>query len=211
MQPPEPLGVGVRLVPGVDDRPGPGGGRRHAFPDVLGALADAVHRATRGLQHLPGTADDLPGDQERDQDVGQAAELAMAPDQVVLVAPVGVSGGVGVVLEQVDISGDTFFAQPPVGVDEQAFQDPLAGLVVHHQVGDAVALGGGVLRVAAHVQVEPGTIAQEYIAAAAPGDHAPEEVSGHLVRRELAAATEGARDPVLVLQAEDSSVHRGIS
>src|SRR5215468_922559 len=89
MQPPEPLGVGVRLVPGVDDRPGPGGGRRHAFPDVLGTLADAVHRATRGLQHFPGTADDLPGDQERDQDVGQAAELAMAPDQVVLVAPVG--------------------------------------------------------------------------------------------------------------------------
>jgi hypothetical protein len=211
VQPPEPLRIGVRLVPGVDDRPGPGGGRRHAFPDVLGALADAVHRAARGLQHLPGAADDLPRDQERDQDVGQPAELAVPPDQVVLVAPVGVARGVGVVLEQVDVAGDALLAQPPVGVHEQALQDPLASLVVHDQVGDVVALGGGVLGVAADVQVEPGAVAQEHVAAAAPGDHTPEEVPGHLVRRELAAAAERARDPVLVLEPEYSSVHRELS
>src|SRR6188508_3322408 len=32
-------------------------------PDVIGALADAVHGAARRLQHLPGAADHLPGDQ----------------------------------------------------------------------------------------------------------------------------------------------------
>src|SRR3712207_6876103 len=44
--------VGVRLVAGVDDRPGAGGRRGDALPDVLGALADAVDRPARGLQHL---------------------------------------------------------------------------------------------------------------------------------------------------------------
>src|SRR5439155_25281744 len=101
-----PLGVGVRLVPGVDDRPATGGGRRNALPDVFGPLADAIHGATRGLQHLSGTADELPRDQEWDQHVGQPAELPVPADQVVLVAAVGVAGGVGVVVEQVDVGGD---------------------------------------------------------------------------------------------------------
>ena len=176
-----------------------------------GAVYCVSQRAAGGLEYLPGTADDLPGDQERDQDVGQAAELAMAPDQVVLVTAVGVARGVGVVLEQVDVAGDALFPQPPVGVDQQAFQDPFPGLVVNHQVGDAVAFRGRVLGMAAHVEVEPGPVAQEHVAAAAPRDHAPEQVPGHFVRRELSAAPERARDPVLVLQPEYPSVHRGIS
>ena len=114
--------------------PGPGGRRRHALPDVLGPLADAVDRAARRLQHLAGPADDLPGDQERDQDVGQPAELAVPPDQVVLVAAVGVPGRVGVVLEQVDVPGDALFAQPLVGVDQQPLEDPLPRLVVRDQI-----------------------------------------------------------------------------
>jgi hypothetical protein len=163
------------------------------------------------LQHLPGTADDLPGDQERDQDVGEPAEFPVPSHEVVLVAAVGVARGVRVVLEQVDVPGDAFLAQPPVGVDEQALQDPFPGLVVDHQVGDAVALRGRVLGVAADVEVEPGPVAQEHVAAAAPRDHAAEQVPGHLVRRELAAAPERARDPVLVLQAEYPSIHSEFS
>src|SRR5215467_1473258 len=58
------------------------------------------NRSASGLQHLARTADDLPGDQERDQDVGQPAELPVPADQIVLVAAVGVARGVGVVLEQ---------------------------------------------------------------------------------------------------------------
>jgi hypothetical protein len=168
VQPPEPLGVGVRLVTGVDDRPGTGSGRRHAFPDVLGTLRHAVHRAPRGLQHLPGAADDLPRHQERDQDVGQPAELPVPAHQVVLVAAVGVARRVGVVLEQVDVARDALLAQPPVGVHEQALQDPLPRLVVRDQVHYVVALGGGVLGMAAHVQVESRAVSQEHVAAAAP-------------------------------------------
>src|SRR5204863_43301 len=80
----------------------------HALPDVLGPLAHAVDRSARCLQHLAGTADDLAGDEERDQHVGEAGELAVATDEIVLVAAVGVAGRVGVVLEQVDVAGDAF-------------------------------------------------------------------------------------------------------
>ena len=147
----------------------PGGGAGDALPDVLGALADTQYDAPRGVcMHLAGAADDLPGHQERDQHVGEPAELAVPADQVVLVAAVGVAGGVGVVLEQVDVAGDALVVQPLLGVDEQALEDPLPRLVVGDQLDDVVALGGGVLGVAADVEVEPGAVAQEDVAAAAP-------------------------------------------
>ena len=141
MQPAVPLGVGVRLVAGVDDRAAAGRGAADALPDVLGALADAVDGAARGLQHLAGAADDLPADEERDQHVGEPAELAVPPDEVVLVAAVGVAGGVGVVLEQVDVAGDALLAQAPLRVDEQALEDPLPRLVVRDEV-DGVSHSG---------------------------------------------------------------------
>ena len=178
-----------------------------ALPDVLGALADAVDGAARGLQHLAGADDDLPADQERDEDVGEPAELAVPADQVVLVAAVAVAGGVGVVLEQVDVAGDALLGEALLGVDQQALEDPLAGLVVDDELGEVVALGGGVLGVAADVEVEPGAVAQEDVGAAPPRDHPPEQVAGDLVRGEPALALEGARDAVLGLDAEDPSVH----
>src|SRR4051812_8129469 len=130
----------MRLVPGVDDRAAAGGGAADALPDVLGALADAEDRAAGGLQHLAGAGDHLPGDEKRDEYVGQPAELAMAADEVVLVTAVGVAGGVGVVLEQVDVPGDAFLAQAALGVHEQAFEDPLTRLVVGDEVDRGVAL-----------------------------------------------------------------------
>ena len=72
----------------------------------------------------------------------------MPADEVVLVAAVGVAGRVGVVLEQVDVAGDALLVQPLLGVDQQALEDPLARLVVHDEVGEVVALGRRVLRVA---------------------------------------------------------------
>src|SRR6266511_4082736 len=186
---------------------GVGGGAGHALPDVLGALAHAVDRAARGLQHLAGAADDLPGDQERDQHVGQPGELAVPCHTVVLVAAVGVAGRVGVVLEQVDVAGDALLVQPALGVHQQALEDALARLVVHHQIDQVVALGRGVLRVGADVEVQPGAVAQEHVRAAAPGHHPSEQVAGHLVRREPALAVERTGDAVLVLDAEDAPVH----
>ena len=91
VEPAVALGVGVGLVAGVDDRAGSGGRARDALPDVLGALGDAVLRAARPVEHLAGPAADLPRDEERDQHVGHPGELAVAGDQVVLVAAVGVA------------------------------------------------------------------------------------------------------------------------
>ena len=136
----EPLGVGVRLVAGVDDRPGPRRRARDAFPDVLGPLRDAVHRAARGLQHLARAGVDLARDEERDQDVGELAEVAVPLDEVVLVAAVRVAGGVRVVLEEEDLAADPLFAQPLLGAVDEAFEDPLPRLVVHDEVRDRVAL-----------------------------------------------------------------------
>jgi hypothetical protein len=82
----------------------------------------------------------------------------------------------------VDVARDAFLAQPPLGFDQQPLEDPFACLVVRHQVRDRVALGCGVLRVAADVEVEPGAVLEEDIAAATPRHHPTEQVAGHLVR-----------------------------
>jgi hypothetical protein len=58
---------------------------RQAVPDLPGP-AQAVHGAARCLHHRTRTADELPGDQKRDQDVGQPAEPATPADQVILLA-----------------------------------------------------------------------------------------------------------------------------
>ena len=168
VQPAEALGVGVRLVARVDDRPGPGGRARHAFPDVLGPLAHAVHRAACRLQHLARAGVDLAGDEERDEHVGELGEVAVALDEVVLVAAVGVAGGVGVVLEEVDLAADALLAEPLLGAAHETFEDPLPRLVVHDEIGDRVALGGGVLGVAADVEVEAGAVLEEDVARPAP-------------------------------------------
>src|SRR5947209_10734809 len=203
----EPLGVGVRLVAGVDDRSAAGGRAADALPDVLGALADAVDRAPRGLQHLAGTADDLACHEEWDQHVGEPGELAVTADEVVLVAAVGVAGRVSVVLEEVDVARDPFLAEASLRVHEQALEGALPGLVMGDEVDEVVALGRGVLRVAADVEVEPGAVLQEDVAAAAPRHDPAEEVARHLVRAEPALTTERARDAVLVLEAIDPAVH----
>ncbi len=207
VEPPEPLGVGVRLVAGVDDGAAPGGGRRHPLPDVLGPLAEAEDRAPGGLEDLAGPGVDLPADEERDQHLGVAVEVVVALGQVVLVAAVGVAGRVGVVLEQVDVAADALLAQAGLGAGDQPAEDPLPRLVVGHDVGDLVALGRGVLGVAAHIEVEAGPVLEEHVRGAPPADHPAEEVAGHLVGAEPALAAQGEGHPVLVLDAEDALLH----
>ncbi len=153
-----------------------------ALPDVLGALGQAERRRLGRLQHLAGPADQLAGDQERQQHIGDPGELAGPHDQVVLVAAVGVARRVGVVLEQVDVAADALVGKPLLGVDQQVFQHPFAGAVVGDQLHQAVAFGGGVLGVAADVEVQAGAVAQENVGAAAPRHHPAEQVAGHLVR-----------------------------
>ena len=140
---------------------------RHALPDVLGPLADAVHRAPGGLEHLARAGVDLAGDEERDEDLGVVAEVVAAACEVVLVAAVAVAGRVGVVLEQVDDAADALLAQPLLGEGQQVLEDALPGLVVGDQVEHGVAFGGGVLGMAADVEVEAGAVLEEHVAAPA--------------------------------------------
>ena len=202
------LGVGVGLVARVDDRARRGRRPRDLLADVLGALAQAVVEAARRLQHLAGPREDLPGDEEGDERLGQPLEADVTADQVVLVAAVGVARRVGVVLEEQDVAGDPVLAQALLGLVQQVLDDALAGLVVDDQLGDVVALGRGVLRVEAGVQVEPRAVFQEHVGVARAGDDLLEQVAGDVVGRQAALAVQGTGEAVLVLEAEDPALHR---
>ena len=134
-------------------------------------------------------------------------EVVAPAGQVVLVAAVGVAGRVGVVLEQVDDASDALLAQPGLGPGDEVVEDPLPRLVVGDEIGDRVALGRGVLGVAADVEVEAGAVLQEHVRGAAPADHPAEQVAGHLVGAEPTLAAQRAGDAVLVLEPEDAFVH----
>ncbi|MDT5166753.1 MAG: hypothetical protein QOD02_50, partial [Mycobacterium sp.] len=45
----------------------------------------------------------------------------------------------------------------------------------------AVAFGGGVFGMAAHVEVQPCAVAQEHVGAATPRDNPAKQVTGHFV------------------------------
>src|SRR5262249_28874701 len=188
-------------------RAGRGGGARHAFPDVLGPLAHAVHRAARGLEHLAGAGVHLARHEERDQDVSELGEVAVAFDEIVLVTAVGVAGRVGVVLEEEDLAPDALLPQALLGAADQALEDSLPGLVVDDEVVDGVAPGRGVLGGAPDVGVQPGAVLEEDVAGPAPGHDPPEQVARDLVGAEAPLPPQGARDPVLVLEAEDAALH----
>ena len=204
----EALGVGVRLVPRVDDGPAAGGGRGDALPDVLGALAQAEDGAPCRLQDLAGAGVDLARDEERDEHLGVTVELVVPFGQVVLVAAVGVADRVRVVLEEVDLAADALLAQARLGAGDELGQDPLPRLVVDDDVADAVALGRGVLGVAADVEVEAGAVLQEDVGRAAPRDHPPEQVARHFVGAEAPLAAQREGHPVFVLDPEDAALHR---
>ena len=193
VQPPVLLGVGVRFVAGVDDRPAAGGGRADAFPDVLGALGDRVGGAACRLQHLAGAGVDLAADEERDQHLGVRGHVVGAVGEVVLVAAVAVAGRVGVVLEQVDRAPDRLLGEPLLGRLDERLEDPLAGLVVHDQVVQRVALGRGVLGVGSDIEIEPGPVLQEHVRRAPPRHHPAEQVTGDLVRAQAGAGRGACR------------------
>ncbi len=122
-------------------------------------------------------------------------------------AAIRVARRVGVVLEQVDVTADALISEPLLGVYQQVFQHPFAGAVVGDQLHQAVAFGGGVLRVASDVEIQAGSVAKEDVGASAPGHDATEQVAGHLVRAEPSMAVECAGDPELGLDAHDSPLH----
>ncbi len=205
------LRVRVRLVARVDDGARGGGGPRDLLADVLGPLREAVVEAAGGLEYLARPREDLPGDEERDQALGQALEGHVAADQVVLVTAVGVARGVGVVLEEEDVAGDPVLAKPLLRLVQEILDDALARLVVDDEVGDVIALRSRVLGMEARVEIEPRPVLEEDIGVARPGNDLLEQVARDVVGRETPLAVERARQAVLVLQAEDAAFHVGLS
>jgi len=123
------------------------------------------------------------------------------------VAAVGVARGVGVVLEQVDDPSDPLFPEPLLGGADEPFQDPLSRLVVRDEVAEGVALRRGVLGMAADVEIEAGPVLEEDVRRATPAHDPAEEVARHLVRTEAPLPSQRAGHAVLVLEAEDPSLH----
>ena len=112
------------------------------------------------------------------------------------------------VLRRTDPAADSFFAEALLGALHETLEDALARFVVHDDVVDRIALGRGVLRVAADVEVEAGAVLEEDVARPAPRNDPAEQVAGDLVGAEPALAAQCARDAVLVLEAEDAALHR---
>ena len=97
-------------------------------------------------------------------------------------AAIRITSRVRVVLEQVNVTSNPLLAEPLLSVYEQAFQDSLASFVMNNGLNDVVAFGCGVLRVTANIEVQPGTVAQEYIRTAAPRDHTSKQVTRDFIR-----------------------------
>ena len=78
-------------------------------------------------------------------------------------ATVRITSRIRVVLEKEYLSADAFLFETAFGGLDEPFQDPLAGLVVGHDVVEAVTLRRRVLGMAANVEVEPGPILEENV------------------------------------------------
>ena len=174
---------------------------------MIGALGDRKRGAPRSLGQLAGAEEDLPGDQERDEDVDCSMEVLVAADEIVLVTTVRVAGTVGVVLEDEDLAPDPLLLETLLGPADQSLEDPLPCLVVGDDVLEGVALGGGELGMGSDVEIEPGAVLEKDVGRPPPGHHPTEEISGDLVRAEPSLPPKGAGDPVLVLDPEDASIH----
>ncbi len=158
MQPAVALGVGVRLVAGVDDRALEGRLQADLDLEVVGALAqlEAVRGAVLAQAHPAGAGDHRAGDEERGEVADDVGERRRPLHQVVLVGAVGGALVVGVVLVQVDRLPVRQFQ----GAGRRGRHDPLAGLVPEHGVARVGDLGRAVLGVGV-VHVEPGAVGED--------------------------------------------------
>ena len=104
VQAPVLLGVGVRLVAGIDDRALERGLEPDLDLEEVGALADLEpgRRAVLADTHPTGAGDDLAGDEERGELGDDIGERGRPAHEEVLVGSVGGALVVSVVLVQVD-------------------------------------------------------------------------------------------------------------
>ena len=135
-------------------------------------------------------------------------EVVPAAREVVLVTSVGIPCRVGVVLEQIDHAPYALVAKAALRGGDQALENALSCLVMRDEVFDRVTFGSGVLGVASHVEVQPGSVLEKDVARTTPAHDTPEQVTGHFVGAEAPLAAQGASHAVFVLEPENPAVHR---
>ena len=178
---------------------------------MVGALAHGVARAEvlvrrAGIRdrELARAADQLAGNQERQQLLAEALQGNIAADQVVLVAAIRVAQGVRVVLQQVDLAADGL-----LGAVGQLVKQQVARAVVGDQLVQAIAFCSSELRVRADVQVEARGALGVDIRAAVLFHHGGEELAGNLVGTEAPGGILHVGDSILGFQAHDAAADGG--
>ena len=120
-------------------------------------------------------------------------------------APVGIAERVCIVLENVDFSGQTFFPQSLFSRRQAGFKQSLTGFIVNDEVENIIALGGGILRMAASVLIEPSAVHQERVGRPAVWNETFKNIPQHLLHRQIDTSVRRKNEAVLILQTKDPS------
>ena len=154
------VGVGMRLVAGVDDAPLEGGLQADLDLDVIGALGQLeTGFVTGGADADPtGSGDHLAGDHEGGQPRDDGRKRGLPAHQIVLVRAVGRALAVDVVLVQLQLGRSGDAGDVPGG----GLHHPLAGLVPDDRVQRVGDLRCGVLRMRV-IDVESGAVGEDHV------------------------------------------------
>ena len=163
VQPAVLVGVGVRLVAGVDDAAFESGLQAHLNLDVVGTLGQLETGLVAGRSDpdAAGPGDDLPAHHEGRQPGDDRREGGLSAHEVVLVGAVGGALAVDIVLVQLEFGCAGHARDMPGG----GLHHTLTGFVPDdriHRIGD---LGSGVLGMGV-IDVEPGAVGQDHVGCA---------------------------------------------
>ena len=80
--------------------------------NMLSPLRDKVLGFSRHFQNFPRPTEHLPSHKKWDQLFGDLPKVDVTPHEKVFVAPIGIAQRVRVVLENIDLPGQSFLAEP---------------------------------------------------------------------------------------------------
>ena len=173
--------------------------------NVLRALRDEVLRFAGYLQDLSRSAIDLPRDEEGNELLRDFPKIDVAAHEEVFMAPVGIAERVRIVLENVYFPGQTFFPQSLFSRRQASFKQSLTGFIMDDEIKNVVALGGGILRMAAGVLIKPSPVDQEGVRGPAVWNETFKNIPQHLLHRQIDSSVRRKNETVLILQTEDPS------
>ena len=127
-------------------------------------------------------ADKLAGNQERQERHAQVFEHHVPANEVILVAAKGVPGGIDVVLKKVDRALVSFFGQSVFCLQGQPVHHAVTGAFMGDELAEAIAFGGGYLRVRADVEVQAAGIDGKDIGRGVLFHDRPKEHARNLIR-----------------------------